>query len=158
MNEQELKERLKVVECGRSWIGTRYRHRLSKKGAGVDCVFHIFRSFQEAGLVGMHDDIGRYHTDWHMHRDEERYLSGVSRYMRYIDPMSCPTSHRTAESLPLPGDVVLWKVGKTFSHGGIATEWPYVVHASLPDRCVLEVSVMGTILENLPMKRCSFWG
>jgi len=30
---------------------------------------------------------------------------------------------------PLPGDIALFRFGRTFSHGAIVTDWPRLVHA-----------------------------
>ena len=51
------------------------------------------------------------------HRDAELYLEGLLRYTREIP------------GGPLPGDIVLWKFGRCFSHGAIVIEWPTVIHA-----------------------------
>ncbi len=55
--------------------------------------------------------------DWHMHRDAERYMEGLLGYARPID------------GPPLPGDIALFRFGRTFSHGAIIVEWPRLVHA-----------------------------
>lgn len=126
------------------------------KGKGVDCAQIILESFREAGLV-IDYEAERYSSDWHLHRDEERYLSVVSRYMPLVGTGSQSVKERGPSFNPLPGDVLMWKIGKTFSHSAIVTQWPYVVHASLPDRVVLEVDVNGTVLFKLPMVHCSYW-
>ena len=41
----------------------------------------------------------------------------------------------------LPGDIVVWRYGRTFAHGGIVTGWPMVVHAFAPYRFVAETDV-----------------
>lgn len=145
-----------MVEAGRGWIGTRYRNRMAIKGKGIDCAQIILESFREAGLV-IDYEAERYSSDWHLHRDEERYLSVVSRYMPVVGSGSASAKERGESFNPLPGDVLMWKVGKTFSHSAIVTEWPRVLHASLPDRVVLEVDVNGTVLSKLPMVHCSYW-
>ena len=52
-----------------------------------------------------------------LHRDAELYLEGLLQYTREI------------EGPPQPGDIVLWKFGRCFSHGAIVIEWPTVIHA-----------------------------
>lgn len=153
----EALERRAVVDAGRSWTGTRYRNRMAIKGVGVDCAQIVLESFREAGLV-IDYEAERYSSDWHLHRDEEKYLSVVSRYMPVVQAGSLSIKERGERFLPLPGDVLMWKVGRTFSHSAIVTEWPRVLHASLPDRVVLEVDVHGTVLSKLPMVHCSYWG
>lgn len=126
------------------------------KGKGVDCAQLVLQTFREAG-VDVDYEAGRYSTDWHMHRDEERYLSVVTRYMPADLSDQRSIADRGQYFSPLPGDVLMWKVGRTFSHSAIVSEWPHVVHASLPDRVVLEVDVNGTVLQKLPMVHCSYW-
>ncbi len=47
----------------------------------------------------------------------ERYLEGLLRYAREI------------AGPPLPGDIALFRFGRTFSHGAIVVEWPRLIHA-----------------------------
>jgi cell wall-associated NlpC family hydrolase len=152
----EAEQRALVVDAARSWVGTRYRNRMAIKGKGVDCAQIILESFREAG-VPVDYSPERYASDWHLHRSEERYLSVVTRYMPADVEDRRSVSERGRQFHPLPGDVLMWKVGRTFSHSAIVTEWPYVVHASLPDNTVLEVSVRGTPMEPLPLIHCSYW-
>lgn len=153
----ETEERLAVVAEARSWIGTRYRNRMAVKGQGVDCAMVLLESFRGAGLP-VEYEAQRYSSDWHMHRDDERYLAVVTRYAPGDVGDQRPIMDRGDDFNPLPGDIFLWKVGRTFSHSALVTEWPRVLHASLPDAVVLEVEVAGTILLKLPMIHCSYWG
>lgn len=152
----EAKERLAVVAEARTWIGTRYRNRMAIKGVGVDCAQILLESFRGAGLPVEYEG-DRYSSDWHLHRHEEKYLSVVTSYAPGDIEDQRPIPERP-DFQPLPGDILLWKVGNTFSHSALVTEWPCVLHASLPDAVVLEVEVAGTILMNLPMIHCSYWG
>ena len=47
-------------------------------------------------------------SDWHLHRGEERYLGFLLARAREV-------------AAPLAGDVILFKYGRCFSHGGIVT-------------------------------------
>lgn len=155
MNERQ--QRLRVCHEARSWISTPYRNRMAIKGKGVDCAKILLHSFIDAGLPVEYED-QRYSSDWHLHRDEERYLEVVTRYAHGDITDQRPVNARGDDWEPDVADILLWKVGRTFSHSALVTNWPYVVHASLPDRCVLEVDVRGTILMKLPMIHCSYWG
>lgn len=111
----EAAQRQAVVDEARSWIGTSYHHEGDVKGAGVDCGMLLVRVFVDLGLVPPFDP-RPYPPDWMMHRSEERYLGFV------LD--------RAAEvETPAPGDVALWRHGRSFSHGGIVVGWPLLVHA-----------------------------
>lgn len=157
MTDKELQERLAVRAEARTWLGTRYRNRMAVRGEGIDCAHLPLHSFIGAGLPCDYE-VERYSSDWHLHRDEERYLSVVARYMWVEGADQRTLSERWGEFKPNTSDLLMWKVGLTFSHSALVTEWPYVIHASLPDRMVIEVDVRGTVLMTLPMLRCSYWG
>ena len=108
--------RAAVVEEAESWIGTPFHHAARIKGAGVDCLMLLAEVYERAG-VAPHIDPPFYVPDWHLHRDAERYLEGLTRYASEI-PFP-----------PQPGDIALFRFGRTFSHGAIVTDWPRLVHA-----------------------------
>jgi hypothetical protein len=122
------------------------------KHHGVDCGQVIIASFVEAGMVEDFDP-GYYTMDWHMHRSEERYLGFMERYLRRIDP---DEDQRSVVERPLwvppPASVIVVRVGRTFSHGALVTEWPNVVHANVHDGCVVEATVRGTVMEGRPLR------
>lgn len=149
----EARERAAVVAEARSWIGTPYHHQGDIKGLGVDCAMIIVRVFCDLGLIPRFDP-RPYSRDWMMHRDEERYLSWM------------PGRGNEVER-PRPGDVVVWRHGRLFSHGGIVTEWSddgpqLVVHAWAKARVVIEsdVSLPGALSDHdkHPRKYFSYWG
>lgn len=122
----------------------------------MDCARIILEAFVGAGLVERFS-LPRYSHDWHLHRDEERYLGEVERYLRWYDGVDTPLEDRP-DYRAYPGDVLVWRVGRTYSHGAIVTEWPYVVHASFPDRMVTEVSIFGTTMAERKMRTYTYWG
>jgi NlpC/P60 family putative phage cell wall peptidase len=108
--------RAAVVTEAESWIGTPFHHAARIKGAGVDCLMLLAEIYERAG-VAPHIDPPFYVPDWHLHRDAERYLDGLTRYASEI-PFP-----------PQPGDIALFRFGRTFSHGAIVTDWPRLIHA-----------------------------
>ncbi|HYA73061.1 MAG TPA: hypothetical protein VEF36_07860 [Roseiarcus sp.] len=118
-----------VVAAARSWAGTPYHHMADIKGVGCDCAMLLVRVFCDLGLVEPFDP-RPYVRDWHLHRGEERYLSFL-----------LARAHEVAA--PLPGDVVLFRYGRCFSHGGIVTRADplTIVHAFAPARIVLEEEI-----------------
>ena len=108
--------RAAVVQEAESWIGTPFHHAARVKGAGIDCLMLLAEVYERAGLVA-HIEPPFYVPDWHLHRDAERYMEGLLRYAR---PIGGP---------PLPGDIALFKFGRTFSHGAIVADWPRLIHA-----------------------------
>ncbi|MGD1035909.1 MAG: hypothetical protein ABR878_01695 [Roseiarcus sp.] len=125
----ELRSRAAIVAAAREWIGTPYHHMADVKGVGCDCAMLLVRVFCDLKLVEPFDP-RPYVKDWHLHRGEERYL-GLLLARAY------------AVAAPLPGDVVLFRYGRCFSHGGIVTlARPLtIVHAFHPARVVLEEEI-----------------
>jgi cell wall-associated NlpC family hydrolase len=121
--------REKVIAEARSWIGTPYHNCADIKGVGVDCGMLLVRVFVDLGLAEPFDP-RPYTHDWHMHRDEERYLDLV-----------LPRARRA--TTPRIGDVMLFRVGRSYSHGGLISRLDplTIIHASLPSRVVLEEAV-----------------
>ena len=127
----EIEMRAAVVAEARSYLGTSYHHAASLKGVGIDCAMILVRVFCDLGLVPPFDP-RPYVKDWMMHRDDERYLGFLLARAREV-----------AE--PQPGDVVLFRVGRCFAHGGIvtATDPMTLVHAYAPAGCVVEERLAG---------------
>lgn len=142
------KQRSEIIAAARSWRGTPYHHEGHVKGAGVDCLYFIAESYREAGVFDR-VDIPKYAFQWNLNRSEETYLLGLLKYAHEV-------------VTPQPGDIALWKIGRTFSHGAIVIEWPHIIHA---------VSAAGVTEENVdnavwlkfdhkklrPVKFFSYW-
>ena len=120
MTEQE--QRAAVVTEALTWLGTPYHNHARIKGVGVDCANLPAAVYHAAGLIP--DLKPEYAAQWYMHRDEELYLDWVKPYAREI---------QAAEAGP--GDFVIWKFGRTFSHGAIILAPPQIIHASLAGGC-----------------------
>lgn len=121
----EPEERAAVIAAAQTWRRTPYHHRARVKGAGVDCAQILVAVYSEAGLIEPFD-LPMYPPDFMLHRGEEIYRGIVSRYCRQIDA-------------PGVGDIVLYRFGRCFSHGGIIIDWPgRIIHAHRPDGMVVE--------------------
>jgi cell wall-associated NlpC family hydrolase len=129
----EQEERARVVAETRSWIGTPYHNCADVKGVGVDCGMLIVRCFVDTGLCGAFDP-RPYAPDWHLHRGEEKYLGFV------FDRCAELAEHEEAQA----GDVIVFKYGRCYSHGGIITGASLgrgklvFVHAFWPAKKVIE--------------------
>jgi len=143
MTEQEQREA--VVAEAHTWLNTPYRHMAAVKGSGVDCATILREVYGKvlpgcAGIV-----IDHYPPDWHLHRDDERYLDIVRKYASEVET-------------PKPGDIVVIRYGRAFSHGGIVVNWPLCIHAYVSARCVcLEDFQANKELDGRPMKFFSPW-
>ena len=153
----DLEERLAVVRSARRWIATPYEHHAAVLGAGVDCARLLVEAFVGAGLA-QDFEVEAYTHDWHLHRNEERYLAKIEEHLSRLDDDERPIGERGEDFRALPGNVLAWRVGRTFSHGAIVSQWPLVIHASYPARSVVEESVMGGILSEKPCRVYSLWG
>jgi cell wall-associated NlpC family hydrolase len=73
---------------------------------------------------------------WHLHRSEELYLETIAPFVQELSLTSraergSPISLNTAEGIQ-PADFVVFKFGRTFSHGAIVVAWPLVIHSYIP--------------------------
>ena len=148
MHQQEGGQRAAVVAAARAWIGTPYHHMADIKGVGVDCAMLLVRVYCDLGLVGRFDP-RPYTQDWMMHRNEERYLGFLLKRARMVET-------------PDLGDVVLFRIGRCFAHGGIVVkaEPLTIIHAFMPAGVVLEdeVARSAELAERLPTaKFASYW-
>lgn len=142
----ESSERARVVAEARAWLGTPYHHRACLKGVGVDCAQLPIGVWSAVGLIEAFDT-GDYPADWHLHREEERYAGFV---LRFADEIAAGEAQ--------PGDLILFKFGRAFSHGAILVAPGVVVHAVRKDGCV----TLGDLdrdadLIDRPRRYFSFW-
>ena len=114
MNSQE---RQAVVAEALSWERTPYHPHGRVKGVGVDCAMFPAEVYAAAGIIAPIEP-QEYPVDWHMHRDQERFLSAVLAHARPTENMH-------------PGNLVLYRWGRTFAHSGIIVAWPTIIHAMM---------------------------
>jgi cell wall-associated NlpC family hydrolase len=147
-------ERARVVAEGDKWCGTKWHHYAAVLGHGVDCARLIIKAYAGAGLI---EDFvpPEYPPDWHCHRSEERFVETVQRFAVEYD--------WKARGL-FSADIVLWKYGRCFSHGGIVTDWPSVIHAFAPNGVVekTDISLLSELTVQKdgsprPMRAFTFW-
>ncbi len=125
MSEQT--ERTRVDAVARSWLGTPYHHHAQIKGVGTDCAHLLIGTYAEAGLIENFDP-GYYAPQFFLHSKEERFLGWVQKFSREI-----PGSEAKV------GDIVIYKLGLVYAHGGIivAPGWPHaIIHAHRASRRV----------------------
>lgn len=144
----QAEDRARVVAEARSWKGTPYHHAADVKGAGCDCAMLLVRVFIDLGFVERFDP-RPYVKDWHMHRSDEKYLGFLLERAHQVET-------------PKPGDVILFKIGRCYAHGGIVTnpEPLTIVHAFASANCVLEddITRVANLAERLPLaKFFSYW-
>lgn len=125
----ETAQRAALIAEARSWIGTPYHNCGDIKGVGVDCGMLLVRVFVDTGLCPPFDP-RPYPADWHLHRNEEKYLGFVF-------------ARGSEVAVPRPADVMVMRIGRCYSHGGIVTaEKPLtIVHAYFRAQRVLEEEI-----------------
>jgi NlpC/P60 family putative phage cell wall peptidase len=116
MDAAEAALRAAIIAEAKSWVGTPFAHRAMVKGAGVDCAQLVRLVFIACGVLSETVDPGLYPSQWHLHRDEERYLNWGYRLAIEVPR-------------PQPADVAIWRFGRVFSHAGIVIDDERVLHA-----------------------------
>jgi cell wall-associated NlpC family hydrolase len=112
----ESAQRAAVVAEAKTWLGTPFRDQSDVKGAGVDCAMLLLRSFVDTGMVPALDP-RPYAPQWHLHRSEERFLGIIGRLGAEV------------RRKPIPGDVIVYRFGRCFSHGALVIDPKHVLHA-----------------------------
>jgi cell wall-associated NlpC family hydrolase len=144
----ETEERAAVVAEARSWLLTPYVDGARIKGAGADCGTMIQMIFTNLGLIPPYDP-GYYAPQHHLHSSEEKYLQHVLKFSREIP------------GPPLPGDVVMFRFGRTYSHGGIVIGWPRIIHTMRPSGVVIDnvdrCNLGSRSMANLRRRYFSYW-
>ncbi|MCL1908970.1 MAG: C40 family peptidase [Holophagaceae bacterium] len=130
-----------ITTAALSWLNTPYHHEARLKGIGVDCGQFPAAVFESLGLIPKLD-IEPYPHDWHLHRDEERYLEIVERHFEKVDS-------------PLPGDLALFRFGRAISHGSIVIDWPLIIHAYINARAVVLDDAIAN--QDLAKRLVGFW-
>jgi cell wall-associated NlpC family hydrolase len=137
-------QRAAVVAEAMTWLRTPYHHLARVKGAGVDCAQILIAVYAAASVIDAFDP-GFYVHDWMLHRSEEIYLGWVEKYAHCVE-------------VPQPGDIALYRFGRTVSHAAIVVDWPTVIHAHLPDRMVVLADAEKGELPGRLFGFYSLWG
>ena len=126
MTEEEAREA--IVTEALSWEGTPYHPHASIKGVGVDCAMFPAAVYHAVGLIP--EIKPSYTSDWMMHRDEEKFLGFVTPHTVEIDQAEVK-----------PGDFVIWRFGRTFSHSAIIIDYPVAIHAVIKGGAVVRADI-----------------
>ncbi|HOQ37934.1 MAG TPA: NlpC/P60 family protein [Acetivibrio sp.] len=106
-----------VIKEAMTWLGTPYHRGAKLKGVGVDCGQFLIGVYENVGYLKPGEcNPGYYPHEIHLHRAEERYLEYILKYCNKVDE-------------PQPGDIAMFRFGKSSSHSAIVIEWPRVIHS-----------------------------
>jgi cell wall-associated NlpC family hydrolase len=125
-----------VIEVARTWLGTPYHHMARVRGAGVDCGQLPLAVYAAAGCIP-HIETHYYPPDFFIHRDYEWYREIVETWAGEVER-------------PQMADVVLFRYGRLFAHGGIIVEWPTIIHADRSRGMVVYGNAMQGQLRDRP--------
>ena len=108
----------KIVEIAREWLGTPYRHQMSVKGLGCDCLGllrGVWRTYYQSDEP---EQAPNYSPSWGDHRGDDP-LMGVAK--KYFDSVSCLEV----------GDVLMFRMRPTMAvkHCAILTGPETMIHA-----------------------------
>jgi cell wall-associated NlpC family hydrolase len=151
IQDYETYERSEVCRIAKEWLGTPYRPHAELKGMGCDCSSFMLAVAKEAGLIPKETNFGQYdvHAPF-LHRGaDDIYIQGILRFCREI-----------TEAEVKPGDIVMYKVGRGFSHGAIVIEWPnWVIHSTMAVNGVIgSHGIDEGVFHKKPRRYFSFWG
>lgn len=114
-------QRQAILKEARSWIGTPFRHAARIKGrkGGVDCAQFLIGVYLNVGLLSA-VNFDLYVMQWMLHKSEEIYIDQLLSYTQEIE----------AEDAQ-PGDIVVFRVGRAYSHGALLVEpWQHrIIHS-----------------------------
>lgn len=134
-------QRAAIVAEANAWLGTPYHHHGRIKGVGVDCAQILLAVYVDALALAPALDVGQYSTQWHLHRGEEVYLDWLAQ-----------AGARQVEQ-PQPGDIAMFRFGRTFSHSAICVGEGLWLHA------YSEAGVIASRLTEAPLegREVQFW-
>jgi cell wall-associated NlpC family hydrolase len=124
----EAERRAAIVTEAMTWERTPYMPHARIKGVGVDCAQLPALVYAATGCIP--ELKPEYSSQWMNHRDEELYLEEIRRWAREID-----------ENELQPGDLVVWKFGRTYSHSAIVIDPPIVLHALIKAGAVVRADM-----------------
>lgn len=99
--------RKEIVDEALTWRGTPFHHKGRVKGVGCDCGGFIYEVYKRVLGIPHEPFPSDYPPDWALHRnDNEIYLDFMRPYVIPVDRVQ-------------PGDITVFKFGRSFSHGAI---------------------------------------
>jgi cell wall-associated NlpC family hydrolase len=153
----EESQRQKVVEYAKTWIGTPFRDQADTRGSGVDCCMFLVRVFVDTGIIPPFDP-RPYEPRFFLHKSDENYLLG-----KPDQPGIAGLGREIAEKDAKPGDIVIYKHGRCFSHTGLIISDEQIIHAWFVERKVSITERRSGLLTTdrgkpRPSKFFTFWG
>lgn len=122
----ESDQRQLVLTNAISFLGTPYHENCCIKGVGTDCGRFLAKVYGDSGVkVPDLRDIALFPHNWHLNRDDERYLNLMLQFAKITNN-------------PQSADMVFFRIGRGWAHSAIIIDYPLVIHAALP--CVAKIN------------------
>jgi cell wall-associated NlpC family hydrolase len=121
----ELTFRTSIVTEALTWIGTPYKQCARIKGVGCNCAQLLFGVAMNAHAISPDSPEPRWYTP---------QLATHSREEKLIGYLLAYGAVEITEDRVKPGDLVLYKTGKSHGHAAIVIEWPEKIIHALPPR------------------------
>jgi len=114
-----MTQREAVVEEAKKWRGAKYHDRAAIPYIACDCATFPLMVYSRAGVIEWDGTLPFWSPqDW-LHNHNER---------KYLDRAEKEAVEISEESIG-PGDLALYRVVHSWTHGAIIIEWPrYVLH------------------------------
>jgi cell wall-associated NlpC family hydrolase len=143
----EEQERANVVRIAMEWECTPYIHQGRIKGKAADCTFFA-KVYEEAGLLPA-ITIPFYSHQAHLNRQGSMYLPIVEKHAK----------REITEAEARPGDVVMYFIARSWSHGAIIIEpgFPSIIHADMAAKFVIRGEGDQGFFKNVPRRYFSWW-
>jgi cell wall-associated NlpC family hydrolase len=115
-----MSTREQIVKLAESQLGVAYYDHAMLEGIGFDCAGLPMWAYKKVGLLPSDLTLPFYSPQQWLKRQEDRtYLDMV---LTYFDEIT--------QSEVQPGDLILYKLVMSWTHGALVCKWPdYVIHA-----------------------------
>ena len=123
------KIRKDIIKEANDWFGTPWQHQACVKGAGVDCAMLVAGTARNVGILSKAEmkTIPSYPKDWHFHQD-------FALLPHIMEKMKCVEKNIEDK---VPGDILVFKIGRVPSHLGILLEDNIFIHAYSGGNCTV---------------------
>lgn len=124
--------RQKIVTFARSWLGTPFRDGARLKHVGVDCANLPAAVYFESGVLKTNPVFKPYSPQIYLHRRPDGTWDDT--YLRTLLEIGAEVGMREiAERDAGPGDLALFQIAHSYTHGGIIESWPdSIIHPIRP--------------------------
>ncbi len=144
----EIEQRAAVVAEARTWLHTPWVHQANVKGQAVDCAMSLIEWFHRAGVIEWFDP-RPYPRSWFVHQDEEIFMNTIVNHFHCTEVP--PDEAR-------PGDLMMYRMGRCYSHGALVVAPQLVIHAFAKNGKVIYTETFDPDLSSRKPRAFNPWG